>query len=141
MAETHAAGRRLGADVRQRMSDAYEHGGPTAVQGEMALLSTSDRISNPQAQDFMTLARASDHGLIESVIGVAPAPGSAPTSEPSPSSRPAASQPPVAPYRPGVTQPPTPAAEPEWTPERSAHRETRDDAWRRGGTGVNPRQD
>lgn len=139
--EAHSAARRLEPGVRQHMSDAYEQGGPKAVQREMALLLTSTQISNPQAQDFMTLARASEHGLIEGVIGVPPPSSAAPASEPPPSTRPSTPQPPVAPYRPGVTQQPPPTTEPEWTPERSAHRETRDDAWRRGGTGVNPHQD
>ena len=130
----HAAYRGLGADAQQKMAEAYEGGGARAVQRETALMSTSDRISNAQSQDLMTMARASEHGMVESLMGL-------PDTESSLHAQSAPSQGTSAPaataYRPAVTEVP----HGPWTPEESAHREVRDDAWRRAGPSINPRQD
>lgn len=141
--DAHGALRRLGGDVRQRMNETYDHGGAPAVQAEMARLSTSDRISNNQAADFMTLASASGHSptltglLARPEIAQDRAAAGSPSAEPSvmPGAR---SQPqPTQPYRPSVTERPFD----EDAPERSPDVHTRDEAWRRGGPGINPRQE
>jgi hypothetical protein len=130
----HAAYRGLGPDAQQRMAEAHEGGGARAVQRETALMSTSDRISNAQSQDLMTMARASEHGMVESLMGL-PDTASSLHTQSAPAQSTAA--PAATAYRPAVTD--TPHG--PWTPEESAHREVRDDAWRRAGPSINPRQD
>jgi hypothetical protein len=143
--EAHAARRRLGTDVLAHMSDSFQGGGPSAVQAEMALMATSSRISNGQAQDFMTLARAGNaDGMTEHLLGLQDAP---PTQQGGGSLRTPSSGealPGSGSYGAGSKTPPSATPEEprqQWTPERSAKRETRDAAWREGGTGVNPRQE
>jgi hypothetical protein len=144
--QAHAATRRLGPDVREHMAEALAHGGPQAVQAEMARLATSDRISNPQAGDFMILASASEHIPLEGLLGTTAPPANRDqttrsvttgTDGPTGSSRPAQREQ----SPPSAQQPTTGQSAIGEPPGHSSDVEARDEAWRRGGTGVNPRQD
>ena len=123
----------LAGDVRQHMSEAFVHGGPPAVQAEMARLSTSDRINNEQAADFMTLASASGHpATLGGLLGIAePDVQRSGTAGAGSGATPISSQSARSPepYRPSVTERPLESP----PPERSPDVRTRDQAWR--GTG------
>jgi hypothetical protein len=145
--EAHAARRRLGPDVLTRMDEAYENGGAPRVQSDMAMLATSDRISNAQARDFMTLASASGAGggMLESLLGRQAPSDTAPFSAPSATPATSGTKPPQpsTPAQPSASRTPTspPAPPQDWSRSSSAHARTRNDAWRDAGDGINPTQE
>jgi hypothetical protein len=135
----HAAWRNLESTspgVHQRMRQAYDQGGANAVRLEAARLSTSDQISNAQAQDLVTTARAAEHQMIEPLLGIEAPPQVAPSSA---GNVPAT---PVSPSPAGTPPPPSaPAAREAFTREQSAHAAERDEAWRDAGPSVQPHID
>jgi hypothetical protein len=113
----HNALRGLGDDVKNRLQGAYQSGGANGVRFEAARLATSDKISNLQANDAMTVARAAHHGMSETILHIPGAPASAP--------------PPGTPDPPAAPPPPSTTGD-----EHSASADKRDTAWRQGGPGV-----
>jgi hypothetical protein len=110
----------------------------------MALLATSDQVSNTQAHDFATLARAANKdGMVEQLLGLQDAPAS--------QSGGGVRTPSAGEALPGsgafgtgagaAPEPPPVSDQPHQQPERSPDRQTRDELWREGGPGVNPQQD
>lgn len=133
----HAAFRSLHPDLQQRMRQAYDGGGANAVRLEAARRSTSDLISNAQAADLMMVARASEHGMVHTLLGLeAPQPEAA-----TPASMPSTER--GGPVSSGTTaghaEASTPA--PPQVSEHSPLAAERDEAWRKAGPGAQPHTD
>ena len=128
--QAHHAFAGLHPDLQQRMREAWDSGGENgaaAVRLEAARRATSDQISNAQAADLLMVARAAEHGMVHTLLGVEPpAPPASSAAQPPPLSQP-----------PGSARPAPPTPDPGASPESPVAAE-RDTAVRRAGPSVQP---
>lgn len=136
----HTAFRSLHPDLQGRMRQAYEEGGANGVRLEAARRSTSDLISNAQAADLMMVARASEHGMAHTLLGLEAAEPS-PVTSPSPAANPSAASPGSAPAGTSSGREAPAPRRPSRTAEQSPLAADREAAWREAGPSAQPHID